>query len=168
MKVFTHRSEGLHSTGLLVLRIAVGAIMFAHGAQKVLGIWGGKGLEETVTGMSTMLNIPVWVAYLSPMVEFLGGIFLVFGLFTRFWAVATLINMAVAVFAVHLKNGFIGQGGFEYPMLLAVCALAIAIAGPGIYSLDQAIFGGQSELTIAKTRSTGTIKTTRLTTPAMR
>jgi putative oxidoreductase len=168
MKVFSYKNEGLYSTALLVLRIAIGSIMFAHGATKVLGIWGGKGLEATATGMSTSMNIPLWLAYLSPFTEFLGGIFILLGLFTRFFSIAVLINMLVAVFAVHLKNGFIGQGGFEYPALLAMVALAIAISGPGIFSLDHALFGGTREVRVPSPRTTGNIKTTRFTTPAIR
>ena len=140
MKAFTYSNDKLVSTALLILRIGVGAIMFAHGAQKVLGIWGGKGLETTVAMMSKGLGGPEWLPYLSAFTEFLGGAFILLGLFTRFWSIGVLINMCVAVFMVHLKNGFFAPTGFEYPALLAVCALALTFAGPGMFSLDWALF----------------------------
>ena len=146
MKVFTHTNDKLVSTALLVLRIALGAIMFAHGAQKVLGVWGGMGLDATVKGMSGMLGIPPFMVYLSAYTEFLGGLGILFGVLTRFFGVTVLINMLVAILAVHLKNGFFAPTGFEYPFSLALSALAITIAGPGAFSLDNLMFGGrQSE-----------------------
>ncbi|HEY3874898.1 MAG TPA: DoxX family protein [Candidatus Kapabacteria bacterium] len=140
MKIFIASNEKAVSTALLVLRIGVGAIMFAHGAQKVFGIWGGKGLATTVQMMSQGLGGPAWLPYFSAFTEFLGGTFILFGLLTRFWSIAVLINMCVAIFAVHLKNGFFAPMGFEFPGLVAMCALALAIAGPGMFSLDWAIF----------------------------
>ncbi len=138
MKIFTVTNEKLISTALLVLRIALAAIFFAHGAQKVLGVFGGKGLEATVSGMSGKFG-PV-LPYFTAFVEFLGGIAMLLGILTRFFGIALLINMLVAVFAVHLQNGFFAPTGFEFPFSLAMTSLAITLAGPGLYSLDYILF----------------------------
>ena len=139
MKAFIATNEKLISTGLLILRIALGGILFAHGAQKVLGIFGGKGLDATITGMSDKFGSVL--PYLSVFTEFLGGLFILLGLFTRFFGIAALINMLVAVFAVHISNGFFAPKGFEFPASLAMMALAITVAGPGLFSLDWTLFG---------------------------
>jgi putative oxidoreductase len=142
-KFLVGSNENLTNWGILILRVAIGIVMFAHGSQKVLGIWGGKGLDTTVTMMSGMLGIPPFLVYLSAFTEFLGGLGLLLGVLTRFFGIAVIINMLVAVLAVHLKNGFFAPMGFEYPGTLACIALAITIAGPGRYSLDHIIFSGK-------------------------
>lgn len=140
MKVFIETNEKLISTALLIIRIALGVIFFAHGAQKVLGLFGGKGLNANAAMMSQMTSIPAWLFYVSAFVEFLGGIGILIGLFTRFFGIAIFLNMLVAVFEVHLTNGFFAPMGFEFPASLALSALAITLAGPGLYSLDFLLF----------------------------
>src|ERR1041385_2369623 len=137
-KIFSSSSDGLKDWGILLIRLMLGAVMFAHGASKVFGIWGGLGLEQTVAMMSQ--NFGAFLAYLSIFTEFLGGLALILGVVTRFWSIGIFINMMVAVLDVHLANGFIGKGGFEFPLTLAVMALAITIAGPGAFSLDAVLF----------------------------
>ena len=140
MKIFIGTNEKLISTAMLMLRIALGVIFFAHGSQKVLGLFGGKGLDATVAMMGKMLSIPSRLFYFSAFAEFLGGIAMVLGLFTRFFSIALLINMLVAVFMVHLPRGFFAPTGFEFPGSLALTALAITLAGPGRFSLDALLF----------------------------
>lgn len=139
MRALTTTTQNQISAGLLIVRLILGFVIFAHGAQKVLGVWGGNGLEGTVGWMSSM-GIPAFMAYLSAFTEFIGGILMMLGLITRPVALAVCINMLVAVLTVHLKNGFLGQGGMEFALTLALLALAILIAGPGKYSLDQKLF----------------------------
>lgn len=117
--------------GIFFIRVVLGVIFFMHGAQKVLGMFGGPGLEGTVGFMGKM-GVPAFLAYVSAFTEFLGGIFLVFGFLSRISAIGLFINMLVAVALVHLKNGFFMQTqGYEYNLALMAMALGIAIGGPG-------------------------------------
>lgn len=137
-KLFSSSSESLKDWGILLIRLMLGSVMFAHGASKVFGIWGGSGLTETVDMMSK--NFGPFLAYLSIFTEFLGGAAMILGIVTRFWGIGIFINMMVAVLDVHLSNGFIGKGGFEFPLTLAIMALAMVVSGPGRYSLDAMLF----------------------------
>jgi putative oxidoreductase len=142
-KIFIQSNEKLIDTAILIVRLTLGIIMFAHGSQKVFGVWGGKGLDVTVAMMSKGLGGPAWLPYLSAFTEFLGGAAMILGVFTRFFGIAILINMTVAVVAVHLKNGFFAPMGFEFPGSLAMSALAITLAGPGRFSVDHLLLGGR-------------------------
>ncbi len=122
--------ERLQPLGLLALRLALGAVMIAHGWQKIAGHMHG------IMGMLSHLGIPPWMAYLVVAAEFGGGILVVLGLLTRLAAFAFLIDMLVAISKVHLKNGLTGQGGFEFPMMLAAVAFALIFFGAGPISLD--------------------------------
>src|SRR5262245_40360389 len=93
------------SFGLLLLRLALGAIFIAHGSQKVLGWWEGPGLAGWV-GCMGKAGVPAFFAYLSAFTEFLGGMAIVIGLLTRLASLGILSVMAVAVATVHFKNGF--------------------------------------------------------------
>jgi putative oxidoreductase len=127
----------------LILRLALGVIFFAHGAQKVLGWFGGHGLAATVSGMGQM-GIPAFLAYIASFTEFLGGLGLIFGVLARLSALGILINMVVAVLKVHLANGFFmnwmgnqkGEG-FEYHLLAMAIALMVLLAGPGRIALSD-------------------------------
>src|SRR4029077_6032201 len=95
----------LQPFALLVMRLVLGAIMIAHGYHKV---WGGFHHHMDFVGS---LGLPKWLAYFSAGTEFFGGIAIVLGLFTRFFAAAFIVEMAVAIWKVHFKNGLIGNGG---------------------------------------------------------
>ena len=122
--------DRLQPLGLLVMRLALGAVMIAHGWQKIAGHMQG------ITGLLGHLGIPTWMAYLVVAAEFGGGILVVVGLATRIAAFAIFVDMAVAIAKVHLKNGLTGQGGFEFPMMLAATAFALIFFGAGPMSLD--------------------------------
>jgi len=125
-----------------LIRAATGLFLVPHGAQKLFGWFGGKGLEATAGGVAANLGLEpgLFWAVLVGGTEFFGGLLLAVGLVTRPAAVAVVILMAVAVFAVHLPNGFFwGQGGYEYPALWGLVALAIAFRGGAELSLDRAI-----------------------------
>jgi len=120
----------LQPFALLVLRLVLGAIMIAHGYKKVFG--GFHGHQQFVGS----LGIPAWMAYLSAGTEFFGGIAIVLGLFTRFVALAFLIEMAVAIVKVHWKNGLTGQGGYEFPLALATIAFALMCYDGGPFGFN--------------------------------
>ena len=128
--------DRLHPLALLALRLALGAIMIAHGAQKAFG-----GMPRFM-GMLQNLGIPPVMGYLTLAAEFGGGILLVLGLLTRFAALSILIDMSVAIAKVHFKNGLKGPGGYEFPMMCGIVAFALIFLGAGPISLDEAFFRG--------------------------
>ncbi len=125
-----------------IIRFFTGLMLVPHGAQKLFGWFGGHGLEGTGGYLAQNLGLEpgvLWAALVGG-TEFFGGLFVALGLLTRPAAVGVTILMAVAVFAVHLPNGFFwGQGGYEYPLLWGLVALAIAFKGGAEMSLDRAI-----------------------------
>lgn len=129
----------------LILRLTLGVIFLMHGSQKVLGLFGGQGLQASVQMFQARMGIPPALAYTSIFTEFFGGIALIVGLLTRVAAVGIGINMIVATWKVHLANGFFvnwscqaGKGhGFEYNLALIGMAFALALTGGGQYSLDR-------------------------------
>ena len=125
-----------------LIRAATGLILMPHGAQKLFGWFGGHGLEGTGGFFAQNLGLEPGVAWAALVggTEFFGGLFVAIGFLTRPAALGVTIVMAVAVFAVHLPNGFFAvQGGYEYPLLWGLVALAIAFKGGGEMSLDRAI-----------------------------
>jgi putative oxidoreductase len=121
---------------LLVARIAVGIVFFAHGGQKVFGWFGGKGLAATVDAM-TKMGMPTVVPYLVAFGELAAGLGLIVGLLTRIAAGGMFIEMLGAVLIVHWRNGFFAENrGFEYPLTLCLVCLALMFTGAGAYSLD--------------------------------
>jgi putative oxidoreductase len=122
--------ERVQPLGLLVLRLVLGAIMIAHGYTLIFG--GMQGHMETVRS----IHLPGWMAYLSASSEFFGGILLVVGFLTRCAALFICITMLVAIFGVHLKNGFTGQGNYQFPLALAAIAFSLIFSGAGPISID--------------------------------
>ena len=116
----------LHPLGLLVLRLALGAVMIAHGYQKIFG-----GMPQFMQMLQHM-GIPAWMGYLTVAAEFGGGILLVAGFLTRLAALAIFIDMVVAIIKVHLHNGlFSKNGGFEFPMVCGAIAFSLIWSGAG-------------------------------------
>lgn len=119
--------------GLAILRVVVGIVFVAHGAQKLFD-WGLGGTAEAFAGMGVPLASitgPV-VAF----VELFAGAALILGLFTRWAAVGVGLVMAGAITFVHLPNGFFAPMGFEYPLTVLAAATLFVVAGPGAYSVD--------------------------------
>lgn len=136
-KYFLSSNENLVSLGLLFLRCIIGVILFMVGAGKVLGWFGGFGLNITIQYYIKM-GIAIPLAYLSCFTEFIGGFLLIIGLFTRPAAVAVIINMAVATIFM-LPKGFI-FGMADFPFTLLIISSVILLAGPKRYSLDFCFF----------------------------
>lgn len=134
----------------LVLRLVLAAVIFPHGAQKVLGWFGGYGYAGTMQFFKGQVGLPTPVAFTAIMSEFVGPMALVLGLGTRLAALGIAAVMLGAIFKVHKGVGFFmnwtgqhekGQEGYEYHLLvLAICAALIAIGG-GAFSLDGLIAG---------------------------
>jgi len=124
--------------GLLLLRLTTGLTLAAHGAQKLLGWFGGPGLGSTAQFFE-VLGFPPGRrhALMAGLVEIGGGLLLVLGLATPFAAATIVSVMLVGAVSVHAKNGFFAQnGGYEYALLLGVAASTLAFTGPGSLSLD--------------------------------
>jgi len=127
--------------GLLLLRVAAGLTVAAHGAQKLFGWFGGPGLTGFADSLESMgFRRTRELAWLAGLAEFGGGLLLALGLITPL-ATAALVGMMLSATLVgHRGKGFFAaQGGFELPLLLAVVAAAIALTGPGAYALDTVI-----------------------------
>lgn len=130
------------SSVILILRILLGVVFFAHGAQKLLGWFGGRGFTTTIENWSANMNIPVFFGYLGIFAEFFGGIAVLIGLLTRISSFGIAVVMSVAILKVNLSGGFFNPGGFEYPLTLFIIAIIIFLYGPGKYSLDDKLFSG--------------------------
>jgi putative oxidoreductase len=131
----------LMSAGLLILRIALGGIFFTHGAQKLFGWFGGHGISGHAGFLESLGVRPArLLAAVSGLGEFFGGLGVLTGFLTPLPAAAIIGAMSVAVIKVHGPHGFFNHdGGFEFPLVLAVLAFVIGLVGPGRYSLDQAL-----------------------------
>ena len=131
--------------GMLIVRLALGLVMFPHGAQKMLGWFGGGGFAGTMQGMTGM-GLPAVVVFLVILAEFFGSISLISGFLGRVGAFGILCVMLGAIFMVHLQNGFFmnwmgnqkGEG-YEYHLLAIGMALAIMIKGSGSLSIDRSM-----------------------------
>jgi putative oxidoreductase len=134
------RLEGLQRLAVLILRLLLGFVFVMHGSQKLLGAFGGGGIAGFAAGLARMGIEPhVPLAWVVAITEFVGGICIIIGFLTRFWAAGLVIDMAVAIFKVHLANGFfISKNGFEFVLTLGVMALAVVMMGPGSLSVDRA------------------------------
>jgi putative oxidoreductase len=129
--------------GALALRIPVGIIFAAHGAQKLFGWFGGYGLEGTGQFFGSVgLNPGYLMALLAGLVEFFGGLALVAGVLVRPAAASLSFAMLIAIFAVHWSKGFfVDKGGYEYALALFAASLSLMFSGAGRFSMDRAIVG---------------------------
>ena len=127
--------------GLLLVRLVVGGTLAAHGAQKLFGWFGGYGIAGTGGWLESLGFRPGKLqATVSGLSEFGGGLLLAAGLLTPLGGAAIAGVMIVAIASVHLDKGFFnGTGGYEFNLVLAVTALALAFTGPGRFSLDRAL-----------------------------
>lgn len=127
--------------GLSVVRILVGIIFMAHGAQKLFGLFGGYGLEGTGQWMESIGLAPGYLmALLSSSAEFFGGLALVIGLLARPAALALTVTLVVAIFSVHIGNGlFMSNNGYEFALALLAGTVAVLIEGAGRFSVDRLI-----------------------------
>ncbi|MDF2180450.1 DoxX family protein [Neptuniibacter sp. CAU 1671] len=129
------------SYSALALRLPIGIIFMAHGAQKLFGAFGGYGLEGTGQWMDSIGLSPGYVmALLAGSAEFFGGLALVIGLLVRPASAVLAFTMLIAIFSVHIQNGlFMSNNGYEFGLALLAASVALLISGGGQLSLDKTI-----------------------------
>jgi putative oxidoreductase len=132
---------------MTILRLMLGIVFLPHGAQKMLGMFGGSGFSSTLQMFETGMHIPAVFAFLAIAAEFFGAIGLIFGFLSRIAAFGIFVNMAVAIYKVHVHNGLFmnwtgkqAGEGFEYHLLVLAMTLAIMIAGAGAFSIDGMLY----------------------------
>jgi putative oxidoreductase len=129
-----------------ILRLVLGIVFFAHGAQKMLGWFGGFGFSGTMGFFTGTMHIPAPFAFLAIAAEFFGGLGLILGFLTRIAAFGITVNMLVAIAMVHSAFGFFmnwngtqkGEG-FEFHLLALAMTVFLMIRGAGAFSVDRAI-----------------------------
>lgn len=138
--------------GMLVVRLALGIVMFPHGAQKVFGWFGGHGFAGTMNFFTESMGLPYILALLVVLAEFLGSLGLIVGALTRIAALGIGSVMVGAIFMVHLPNGFFmnwsgkqAGEGFEYHILAIGMALALMLRGAGALSIDRSLSSKRSD-----------------------
>ena len=140
-----------------VLRLVIGVVFFAHGAQKMLGWFGGYGFTGTMGFFTGVMHIPAVFAFLAIAAEFFGGLGLIFGALTRVAAFGIFANMVVAIAMVHGQFGFFmnwtgaqkGEG-YEYHLLALAITGFLMIHGAGAASIDRVLSSGKSSQTVVR------------------
>lgn len=133
--------DSLQSLGAFCMRLVLGIAMIVHGWGKIAPI-GGLHSRDLLSGVHhfchfvTTLGLPYWLGYISVLTEFIGGIFLIFGLLTRLTAFLVAFNMAIALLFVNIHQGYHGS---EYTLALIALALMILFYGPGIGAADRSL-----------------------------
>ena len=132
---------------LTIIRTILGVVFFAHGAQKLLGWFGGAGLKETMRTMRDFLGLPPPLAFAAVAAEFFGGLGLIVGLLSRLAAVGIGVTMLAAIVMVHGRNGLFmdwfgarKNHGYEYHLLAIALALVVVARGSGALSLDRILY----------------------------
>jgi putative oxidoreductase len=131
---------------ITIARLVLGVVFFAHGAQKMLGWFGGYGFSGTMGFFTQTMHIPAPLAFLAICAEFFGGLGLIVGFLSRVAAFGIAMNMLVAIFTVHIHNGFFanwsGQQkgeGIEYHLLALALLMLVMVKGAGALSVDRAL-----------------------------
>lgn len=126
---------------ILLLRVVVGALIAAHGAQKLFGVWNGPGWQGHQQ-MMTRLNVwpvPFWAA-VSALAEFGGGLLIILGFLWPLGPLGLVAAMLMAIIKIHWSKGFWNtKGGIEFPLTLLTVGVVLGLTGPGPYSLDALI-----------------------------
>lgn len=138
------------NTTALIARLAIGIVIFSHGAQKLFGWFGGYGFSGTMGFLTGGAHLPWLIALLVILIESIGSLLVIAGFLTRIAALGILLEFIGVVFTVHLQNGFFmnwsgnqkGEG-IEFFLLLFALAVILLIAGGGRASVDAAIISNK-------------------------
>ncbi|MTI39709.1 DoxX family protein [Fulvivirga lutimaris] len=129
--------------GALIARLTLGIVLFPHGAQKMLGWFGGYGFAGTMDAFTNQMHLPWIVALAVIMIEFFGSIFLILGFASRLWSLAIAGLFSGIIYTTHLEHGFFmnwfgnqAGEGYEYALLIIGIAVAVLINGSGKHALD--------------------------------
>ncbi|TYP74416.1 DoxX family protein [Aquimarina intermedia] len=132
--------------GQLIARFTLGLVLFPHGAQKMLGLFGGYGFTATMDSLTHQMQLPWLIAFLVIITEFFGAIFLIIGFSSRIWSLAILFLFIGIIFTAQIEHGFfmnwfgVQKGeGYEYSLLIIGLATSTLINGGGKFSLDNEI-----------------------------
>lgn len=126
------------SVGLLILRIGLGIVFVAHGAQKLFGAFGGFGHAGTTQYFSSLgIPLPSLMAWMVGFVEFGGGLLIILGLLTQLLAAGLAADMLVAILTTKLGSGLFAPQGFELELILLTAALTLVFTGPGRFAIDR-------------------------------
>lgn len=142
--------EALLSTnpiiGNSIARITLGMVIFPHGAQKLLGLFGGHGYSATIDFFTTQMGLPSLVAFAVIMIEFFGSLGLILGFLSRFWALSLSGMFLGIIFTTQIEHGFFmnwfgnqAGEGYEYSLLVIGLSLSILLNGSGKWSIDNLI-----------------------------
>jgi putative oxidoreductase len=145
-KIIKKVFETDQNKAIAILRVVLGIVLFPHGAQKLLGWFGGYGFNGTMGFLTGAAGLPWLLAFLVIAIEFFGAIALIFGFATRIVAFGVIALFAGIVFTSHVQNGFFmnwagsqpGEG-YEYHLLVIGMALALLVSGAGKWSVDLAL-----------------------------
>jgi len=129
--------DTLTNLSMFVLRLAIGAIFFVQGAQKMFGMFGGIGIDGTAKMVEGLgFTSPYLVALIWACIEFIGGIFLIFGILSRAAAAAIVLVTLVNIWKINLAYGsFVQNGGVEYNLLVIAACLPLMLIGGGSWSV---------------------------------
>ena len=132
--------------GYSIARWTLGLVLFPHGAQKLLGLFGGYGYSATMESLTTHMNLPSMIAFSVIMIEFFGSISLILGFISRFWALSLVGMFTGIIITTQLEHGFFmnwfgnqAGEGYEYSLLIIGLALSVLANGSGKWSADGLI-----------------------------
>lgn len=132
--------------GQLIARLTLALVLFPHGAQKMLGLFGGYGYTATMDALTNQMQLPSIIAFLVIIIEFFGAIFLILGFATRVWSLAIVFLFIGIIFTAQFEHGFfmnwfgVQKGeGYEYSLLIIGLAITTIINGAGKFSVDNQI-----------------------------
>ncbi|XCF07274.1 DoxX family protein [Tamlana crocina] len=147
MKTLVQKLLTTHpNIGFSIARLTLGLVIFPHGAQKLLGLFGGYGYSANMEAFTAQMGLPSIVAFSIIMIEFFGSIFLILGLLSRFWALSLAGMFVGIIYTTQLEHGFFmnwfgnqAGEGYEYSLLIIGLALTTLVNGSGKWSIDKLI-----------------------------